>query len=175
MHPSATIDHEPATQAQLIQRQQRAVWRFVRWLGADPALADDITQEAFVRLLQQRRRRRALPDDEAQLRAWLCTTARNLFQTTRARARAGVPLEDLDALLLAFERHGGGDELDALDECLAALPARARAALDLHYRLRLAHRDVAAALGMKPAGVKGLLARVRAALARCIDERRERP
>jgi RNA polymerase sigma-70 factor (ECF subfamily) len=175
VQPAVTIEREPAvTEAQLIQCHQRAVWRFARWLGADPALADDVTQEAFVRLLQQRRRGRPVPDGQAELRAWLCTAARNLFLSARARSRPGVPVADLDELLVAFARHGGADdELDALDACLAALPPRARAAVELHYRQRLRHRDVAAALGMKAAGVKGLLQRVRAALARCIDERRE--
>jgi RNA polymerase sigma-70 factor (ECF subfamily) len=151
------------------------VWRFVRWLGADPAFADDVVQEAFVRLLVRRRGGQPLPAGDAALRAWLCTTARNLFRTTRRRARAGVPVEDLDALLVEFERHhGADDELAALDDCVAALPPRSRAALDLHYRLRLRQREVAAALGMTAAGVKGLLLRVRGALARCIEERRTR-
>jgi RNA polymerase sigma factor (sigma-70 family) len=159
----------------LIRRHQAAVWRFARWLGAAPELADDLTQEAFVRLLQQRRAGRMAATDGGALRAWLCTTVHNLFRSARVRARPGIPLDDVAALLAAFERHGVGEDdwSDALDHCLGQLTERARAAVDLCYRQGLGVREVARLLGMKPAGIKGLLQRTRAQLAHCMRQRNE--
>jgi RNA polymerase sigma-70 factor (ECF subfamily) len=160
----------------LIRRHQQAVWRFVRWLGARPEVADDLTQEAFVRLLQQRRAGLGPPCDERRERAWLCTTAHNLFRNAKARARPGVPLDDVAALLAVFERHGAADDgwRAALDGCLGRLTERARAAVTLRYRQQLGAGEVGRLLGMKPAGVKGLLLRTRAWLARCLGAQRKR-
>jgi RNA polymerase sigma-70 factor (ECF subfamily) len=166
-------DLERDCDEELIRRHQHAVWRFVRWLGADPALADDLTQETFVRLLQ-RRRPRNTADPERSERAWLCTTAHNLFRNARGRARAGVPLDDVACLLVVFERHCAADDgwQAELEECLGRLTQRVRDAVVLRYRQQLGLREVARLLGMKPAGAKGLLQRARAWLAQCIGQRR---
>jgi RNA polymerase sigma-70 factor (ECF subfamily) len=171
---TAIVVAGPDLDEDLIRRHQRAVWRFLRWLGADPALADDLTQEVFVRLLLQRRAGAAPCAGERQERAWLCTAAHNLFRRARRRARTGVPLDDVAHLLAVFERHdAAGDAwLAALDDCVGELTERVRAAVTLHYRQGLAAPEVARLLGMKPAGVKGLLQRARAWLLACIEQRR---
>lgn len=167
------VHRDPESDEQLVRRHQRDVWRFLRWLGADRALADDLLQETFVRLLRRRRDEGTLPTDDRAMRAWLATTARNLFANARRRARAGVPLDDDATLVAVFERDiaSRDERIDALNECLAALPERSRAALDLHYRDRLDHRRLGAAFGLRAAGVKAMLRRLRRALADCIERR----
>lgn len=158
---------------QLVERHQRAVWRFLRWLGADPALADDLLQETLVRLLHRRAERGALPTDDRALRSWLCTTARNLFRNARARARDGVPLDDDGTLLAVFERDiaDGDQRIVSLRECLGELPERSRAALLLHYRDQFDHQRTGSVLGLSAAGVKAMLRRLRHLLADCIERR----
>ena len=65
--PDQHLDSDEA----IIRRHQRGVWRFLRWLGADPALADDLLQEAFLLLLQ----RPPVDRREQAIAAWLRTTA----------------------------------------------------------------------------------------------------
>jgi len=177
LHPAradaVALPCDTLSDEQLVERHQRAVWRFLRWLGADPALADDLLQETLVRLLHRRAQRGPLPTDDRALRAWLCTTARNLFRNARARARDGVPLDDDDTLLAVFERDiaEGDQRIASLRECLAELPERSRAALWLHYRDRLDHQRTGSVLGLSAAGVKAMLRRLRQLLADCIERR----
>jgi RNA polymerase sigma-70 factor (ECF subfamily) len=149
------------------------VWRFLRWLGADCALADDLAQEAMLRLVKQP------PHATATnvLAAWLRTTALRLFTTARARRREDVPFDDETALLAAWQRwaahDAGSSRLDALDACLRNLAPTSRSALDLVYRHRLPLPQVAALLQLRVPGLKSLLARTRAQLHRCIEHRLE--
>ena len=163
----------PAVGDELVERHQRAVWRFLRWLGADPSLADDLLQETFVRLLHRRAAGATLPGDDKALRAWLCTTARNLFRNARARARDGVPLDDDATLVAVFERDiaTADARIASLRDCLAELPERSRAALLLHYRDRLDHARTGAVLGLSASGIKAMLRRLRQLLADCIERR----
>ena len=158
--------------ATLVRRHQASVWRFLRWLGCDPALADDLTQDTFVRLL----RHRPAGLDGRDPAPWLRQTALNLFRTQRVRARPGVPLDETHAVDAAWQRWlaraADGDANDALADCLRALAPRSRDALDLHYRHGATLPAIAAATDLSVAGVKSLLARARAQLALCIGRRR---
>ncbi|HEX6812116.1 MAG TPA: sigma-70 family RNA polymerase sigma factor [Planctomycetota bacterium] len=152
----------------VIRRHQRAVWRFLRWLGADAALADDLVQEAFLLLLQ----RPPVDRSEPAVAAWLRTTAANLFRSTGRRARAGVPIQSGDLLEAVWHENAGEDGGDgyqeALAQCLQELPARTRQALDLRYRHGLQEDALATALGLRAGGLKTLLRRARELLAQCI-------
>lgn len=167
---AAPIRTAPPTEA-WIRRHQRGVWRFLRWLGCDAALADDLTQEAFVRLLTTQPRF----DGEERAAAWLRATAHNLFRSSRRRARTGVPLDDEAALAAIWRRcapdDSGDRAIDALEHCLQALGPTARNAIELHYRHRVAQRQLAKLLGLRLGGVKSLLQRARNALAICIEHR----
>lgn len=156
-----------------LQRLRHDLWRFVRWLGADATLADDLAQEALLRLVRQPPR----DQQPAIVGGWLRTTALRLFTRSRSRRRDGVPFDDETELLAAWQRWAGRDGGDhraaALDACLGELPPTTRAALDLVYRHRTALPEVAAAVGLRVAGLKSLLARARAHLHRCIEHRLE--
>lgn len=173
MRTATATDPSPSRPAPASDEGQRhGLRRFLRWLGADSWLADELAQEALLRLW---RSPPAHGDDPAVAAAWLRTTARNLFRSAAARPRPGVPLDDavlLEAAWRQFARNDAGDHrLAALAECLPLLPERARAALDLHYRHGQDHRALAAALGLRPAGIKRLLQRTRLLLADCIARR----
>lgn len=68
-----TVD--PQDVSQLVQRHQAEVWRYVRFLGANAELADDLVQETFLQLL------RAPYEDQGEpaRRAWLRKVAQNLY------------------------------------------------------------------------------------------------
>ena len=158
---------------ELVLRHQRGVWRYLRFLGAAPALADDLTQEAFLAL------GRAPVEDRgaSAVAAWLRVTAGNLY---RAQGRApGGELRLVDAAelergwVLRAGDDGGEAWLAALDACLETLAPRQRCALELRYRAgRGASRDeLAAALELSAEGVKTLLRRAKARLRACVERR----
>ena len=66
--------------ARLFDERFVSLFRYLDRLSGDPDLAEDLAQEAFVRL----HRRRQIPDDA---RAWLAAVASNLFRDERRRAR----------------------------------------------------------------------------------------
>jgi RNA polymerase sigma-70 factor (ECF subfamily) len=172
LHVPAEVLAAPDRDA-IVDAEQRGVWRFLRWLGADAALADDLAQETFLRFLRQP----AAAIDAAAVGAWLRTTARHLFVSARARARPGVPLTDavvLEATWQRLARGGdGSDYLAALARCLDELAPRARTAIDLHYRHRAELAAIAPLLGLTTDAVKNLLLRARQRLGGCIRTRLE--
>jgi RNA polymerase sigma-70 factor (ECF subfamily) len=130
----------------------------------DPAAAEDLLQEAFLRLVREVRR--GQPPE--QLRAWLYRVAANLA-TSRGRRlssarrwfdRFGVPerraaLEEPPEHRLL--RH---EAVDDLDDVLSCLDRDARAALLLAAE-GFSGREIAAALGRSEAATRTLMCRAR--------------
>lgn len=157
----------------LVRRHQREVWRHLRFLGASPQTADDLTQETFLRLL------RTAVDDrgEAALAAWLRATARHLF-LAQGRRRAGLELStevELEAAWAQWAADDGGEAAHAaLERCLARLDGRARRALVLRYAEGQTRTALAKALDLSVEGTKTLLRRSKQVLAACVREARTR-
>lgn len=139
------------------------LYRYLARLSGDPALAADLTQEAFVRLYQRGR----MPDDAG---AWLATVAGNLFRTHHQRVRRRLRLlsDERSTHVLA---DAPASPAAAAEQ--AELRDRVRAALDtLDVRSRqllllraegYSYRELAAAVGVAEASVGTLLARAKAA------------
>jgi len=128
-------------------------------ITTDLAEAEEVVQEAFVRVLASPRRLRDVDSPEA----WLFRTAVNLART-RARRRLV-----LDRVLRRVGEPpvvpDTSDDHVALIAALRGLPAGQRYALALHYLLDLPIEEVAEVLGVSVGTVKSRLHRGRAALA----------
>ena len=139
--------------------------RYLRFLGCPEDFVDDLAQEALLAGLRR--------PEPAPL-PWLFAVARNqLRKLLRDRGRRKEVL-DLDRLDDLWTRHAteDGDEMrDALRACLDGLPARSREVLELHYGAGQSRAQISAQVGLKPEGVKSLLARIRAVLAACVQKR----
>lgn len=161
--------------AELVRQHQASVWRLLRYLGAHPAEADDLTQETFLALARSSFQHLTTPQTAAYLR----TTARNQLLMLRRKQQRQVSTVALEAAEAVWAERvdglaeGGGWQAftDALRACTEQLDGRAAQAIDLAYRQSLGREQIADRLGMKPAGVKTLLRRTRAALRECIERR----
>jgi RNA polymerase sigma-70 factor (ECF subfamily) len=156
--------------AALVREHQAEVWRYLRYLGASPELADDLTQETFLQLL------RAPYQEQGRgaRSAWLRTVARNFWlKSLRRPAHLGEDeLAAADAAWTGFARQDGGAEhLAALRLCIDELDGRARQAVRMQYEERRGREQLAAALGLSPDGVKSLMRRLRTALRACVERR----
>ncbi|MBZ0152319.1 MAG: sigma-70 family RNA polymerase sigma factor [Planctomycetes bacterium] len=143
--------------------------RYLRCLRCPADLADDFAQDALLAALREGQDEPPLP--------WLMTVARNCWAAyCRRTARAPSPA-DLqrwhDHTVRELGDDGGDAAVAALRQCVSALPARSRRALDLCYRDGLPRAAAAGALGLGVDGLKSLLARLRAALKDCIERRRQ--
>lgn len=174
-----------ATSQTLQQNQQDAAWgaidehrtgvvRYLRVLGCDRSLAEDLAQEAFVRTLAAD----FAPRSPKVARAYLRRTARNLLTTRMERRREVAQVDWLDAVDSEWERCGAADDsdawLEALRRCIASLTGRARDVVLRFYVERQSREEIARALGMRENGVKTALQRARAVLRECIERRMER-
>jgi RNA polymerase sigma-70 factor (ECF subfamily) len=157
--------------ARLITTHQAGVWRYLRVLGCEPSLAEDLTQETFLAVLQR-------PFQEISsvaTAAYLRRTAHNLFMSHCRRAGRVLPVADVDALDRNWSRWAGDDQgeelLTALRECLAELSERVRKALDLRFRDHFSRAQIAAELKLTEDGAKNLLQRAKQKLRECIDSK----
>ena len=142
-----------------------------RMLG-DRAEAEDVTQEAMLRLWRFAPKWRA---GEALVSTWLYRVAANLC-TDRLRRRRGVALEAVDepadpspsanAALMQRQR------VMALEGALAVLPQRQRQAVVLRHIEGLSNPQIAAVMGISVEAVESLTARGKRALAAVLAGKR---
>ena len=174
---TTTSEAEPAaatTQAcdlaALVERHQAAVWRYLRFLGCDPAQADDFTQETFLQVHRKPFEQRS----DAATAAYLRTVARNLFlmSVRRSQRQALVrSLEIADEVWNRLARDDSAEHLAALQQCVERLEGRARRAVELFYRQEKSRDAVGRELEMGEEGVKTLLRRTREVLRRCVEKK----
>lgn len=156
--------------AAIIRDHQAMVWRYLRVLGCSEPLADDLTQETFLAVLQ-----RPFEDrDRNATAAYLRKAARSLFISWRRRNARYVPGE-LDEAEAAWQRWAATDEgeglMEALELCRQKLTERAQRALELRYRHRHSRSEIAQALKLSEHGAKNLLQRAKQQLRACIERR----
>jgi RNA polymerase sigma-70 factor (ECF subfamily) len=146
----------------LYESYARDVYRFAVYLSGDPALADDITSETFIRVWSSPE-----PVRLATVKAYLLTIARNLWLTERRRRLRYQDLDDAipDSSQSVFRQVEVKDELDRVLRALREIPEVDRAALLMRVDEGLPYEEVAAALGLPVATVKVKVHRARLKLA----------
>ncbi len=155
----------------LVKGHHAEIWRYLRYLGADAALADDLTQETFLCLLERPFEERSGP----ATRAYLRRIARNLLLKARkAQAKPGQAESFAEAERAweaseAAER--GAERRLALKGCLELLAPRARQALDLQYTERRPGKAIAALIGVSHTNLRVLLHRAKQSLRACLESK----
>jgi RNA polymerase sigma-70 factor (ECF subfamily) len=115
----------------------------------DPDLAEDLAQDAVVRLCRHWRRVRVMDSPVG----WLHRVARNLAHSYFRRLRARTRAENRAAKRVRVE---GEADVVAIRVAVAALPERERDAIVLRFYVGLSVRDTAEALGCPEGTVKTL-------------------
>ena len=158
---------DPAAFAELYDRYQPAIYRYIFYRVDDTATAEDLTSEVFVRLVERidRFTYRGRP-----LLAWLYTIARNLVMDHHRRAGRSVPLSP-DASEVADmpdpeETVEGTLAQQRLAAALSCITADQREVIILKFIEGLDNEVVAHMLGRSVGAVKALQHRALAALRR---------
>ena len=138
----------------------RALWLMTR----NRHEAEEIMQDAFLKLWERWDRVASLPDPEG----YLFRTALNLWRS-RLR-RAAVALRKAVHQLPPDDQMAIVEQRDAMARALKPLPSRQRAALILMDVLDLPSDEAARILGIKPVTVRVLAARARATLRKDLGE-----
>ena len=152
---------EPSSFADLYRTHAGDVYRFALYLSGDPALAEDIVSETFLRIWDS-----ATVVRRETVRGYLFTIARNLFLHDLRRTRRQEPLEDSHAVSATAVRELASKE-DLADTlaALQTLPETDRSALLLHAREGISYEEIARVLGLSLSAVKVKIHRARLFLA----------
>ena len=145
--------------AALFDRHHLAVFRFLRRMTGDSSLAEDLTQEVFLRVV------RGLEgyDERSREGSWIFRITRNVL-VDRHRARVRSP-QDASVRDAAVVSRPATQVLTAiLDEALARLPEEEREAFLMREVGGLGYRDIAEASGATPDAARMRIYRARLAL-----------
>ena len=175
---TATVDEGPAdtdvephrgTLEELYVRHAPEAARLAFLLTHDASLAEDIAQEAFIKVAGRFQHLRSLGAFDAYLRRTvvnLCLShhrrsavARSYAERESARLRGGEPVADLPDV----------ESRDEIRSALAALPDRQRAAVVLRFYGDLSEQQVADALGCSVSAARSLVFRAMGTLRELIE------
>jgi RNA polymerase sigma-70 factor (ECF subfamily) len=154
---------DTAAQAALIRETQADVWRLCAHL-ADRQVAEDLTQETFLRALPALARF----EGRSSLRTWLLSIARRVCADhLRARKRRGLVLVGEDTDLGELVRDVPADEVGgtvAAQDVLDRLEPERREAFVLTQLIGLPYAEAAEVVGCPIGTIRSRVARARADL-----------
>jgi RNA polymerase sigma-70 factor (ECF subfamily) len=156
--------------AALYRARRADVFRFAVHVSGSRSIADDVTQDVFMTVIQEARRYRA---GRSGVLPWLLGIARNHVRRAHSR-RPSEPLPDeasSDGRALAMDSDAVGglvrqEYIDALRRAVLELPIKYREAIVLCDLQELSYADAAAALACAVGTVRSRLSRGRALLER---------
>lgn len=153
---------------ELLRRYRTPLVRYFCRLVRDQALAEDLAQEAFLRVYKARHRYRA----DARFTTWLYRIATNLAlnairdgkgrskQDGNGNGDAGeAPFEFVDPRASVEQEMMETDRSRMIREAIEALPENQRAAVILHKYQDVDYRQIAKILKVSESAVKSLLFR----------------
>lgn len=157
---------------QIVARHQGAIYGYLRSRLLEPADAEDLCQEVFLRSYVGQARF----DSSVLIRPWLIGIARNLLRehVRKVRRRKEVAWTELCLQLeemVGTEDARYDDFIFHLPTCLASLGQSARQALEFRYQAKLRLAEIGERLHRSEGAVKLLMFRSRQALKHCLDSK----
>ncbi|HET9408220.1 MAG TPA: RNA polymerase sigma factor [Candidatus Sulfotelmatobacter sp.] len=152
----------------LYQRYAPHVHRWALFLCGDPALADDITSETFIRAWTA-----PGPIREETVKAYLFTIARNLHHDFLRGQRRNSDLDDsiIDRHADTQKRAEVRSELELVLGAMQELSESERAALILRAQEEMSYEEISIALGLSVTAVKVRIHRARMKLMQTVKMR----
>ena len=147
-------------------RSARSLWAYLARVSGDPALADDLTQESYIRFLCAA----AAPDGEVAARRYLFRIATNLLRDHWRRPQSSSMEEMPEELFASSGDQPQIDSLATLGPAMAQMRSRDRQLLWLAYAEGYSHREIAEVTGLASASVRLLLFRARRKMAQLLNK-----
>jgi len=148
------------------------VFGFLVRLTRDRALAEDLLQETFLRLVRNARRL----ESGTRLKAWLLTVARNLFVSHRRwrvldlSRLASLSQSPPPAPQTPFEQVAGSEREAAVERAIGALSVPEREVILLVCVEGLSPAEAASVIGVSASAARQRLHRARARLRAALEE-----
>lgn len=158
--PQETTKEVPAVYRELYDRYYPFICRHLTYLLADRAIAEDLTQEVFIKLY------RSPPREFQNIGGWLSKVATNLaynhLRSEKSRLRReeqiGLPEQAEDSSETQALKN---EEMRSVRHVLDLLPERDRLCLLMKHS-GFNYEDIAAATGLKKSSVGTIIARAQA-------------
>ena len=151
------------------ERSARGLWAYLARVSGDPALADDLMQESFVRFLSAARSP-LIEEGEVAGRRYLFRIATNLLRDHWRRPKA-ASLEEIPEEFFAAKGYAeASDSAAALTPALARMRPRERQLLWLAHAEGYSHKEIAEVTGLASASIRLLLFRARHKIAKLLRE-----
>jgi RNA polymerase sigma-70 factor (ECF subfamily) len=164
--PAAAMDNEQF--AGFYARSARSLWAYLARVSRDRALADDLTQESYVRFLCANHPL----DGEVAARRYLFRIATNLLRDHWRRPQSSS-IDDIPEILFTADCEGHIDSLAMLGPAMAQMRPRDRQLLWLAYAEGYSHHEIAEVTGLASASIRLLLFRARRKMARLLRQKGE--
>jgi len=148
------------------ERSARSLWAYLARTSGDPALAEDLMQESYVRFLCATRRE----EGEVAARRYLFQIGTNLLRDHWRRPRPSS-IEEIPENF--FARNGDTAQAESqmmLGPAMAQMRPRDRQLLWLAHAEGYSHREIAEVTGLGSASVRLLLFRARRKIARLLSD-----
>jgi RNA polymerase sigma-70 factor (ECF subfamily) len=154
--------------AAFYERSARPLWAYLARVSADPALADDLMQESYVRFLCVARPELSMAEGEVAARRYLFRIATNLLRD-HWRRPASSSIQDMPEELFAVTASSAqADSQAILGPALAQMNPRERQLLWLAHAEGYSHREIAQITGLASASIRILLFRARHKVAKLL-------
>lgn len=151
---------EPALAA-LVRATEKDLVRFLVFLTGNRALAQDLAQDTYLKVLESLFQLR----DDAGFSSWLLRTAKNLY-LDHVRSPRNKPHEDWEALVSLAAESGQAEAVRELRDLLQPLTPDDRYGLLLVYLEGLSYAEAAERLAISEDALRSRLHRLRAHLSR---------
>ncbi len=148
---AVSTDDPEISFAALYQQHSPAVYRFSLCLTGDPAVAEELTAEAFCRAWV---RRDAIT--QSTMRSYLFTIAKNVYRDQLRKSKRQVALthDYMDDSSTVAENAERSEEYILMRGLLDTLTDLDREIITLRYQEELSHEEIAGIVGMNAATVR---------------------
>lgn len=152
--------------AAFYERSARPLWAYLARVSGDPALADDLMQESFVRFLCAS----APEDGDVNSRRYLFRIASNLLRDHWRRPKAASIDELPEQLFATTDTSGQFESWSVLAPAMARMRPRERQLLWLAHAENYTHREIAQITGLAIPSIRLLLFRARRKIASMLEK-----
>jgi RNA polymerase sigma-70 factor, ECF subfamily len=166
VHATPRMDNEAF--AGFYERSARALWAYLLRVSGDPALAEDLMQESYVRFLCAEKAPSLKTEGEIAARLYLFRIGSNLLRDHWRRPKSASIEEVSEEFFAASDGTAQTESRIELTPALMQMKPRERQLLWLAHAEGYSHREIAQATGLAAASIRLLLFRARRKMAKLL-------